>query len=407
LEVNNISVVSYYCSSVAMDMKQQFNKRLAEIVTEKSGNNVIYSQATYDKIVNDLLQIQTKGACSAGDHNLKRRFELLIFGEEHKLIRKRKNGEIRRIATFEEMFSIVRDAHSRIDHGGERKTFLEIKKKWANVTLEICKIYISYCEDCHLKRKKKIPKRLVVKPIVSSSIMSRGQVDLINYQTMPDDKFNYVMTYVDYFSKFCVLRPLTSKSSEEVAHNLLDVFLLIGAPSILQSDNGRAFVNSLIAVLKCLWPETNFINGRPRHLQGEVEQLNGVVKEKLAIWMRNNDSDRWSLGLKFVQWQINISVDAITRQSPYVLMFGQEPPVGIDADLIPKSLLNAPIMEEDLQCDDDDSCAEGTASNGVESALSKAASGSSCQEMEFFKSNQNKDDDDLNDRRSTTTELAD
>ncbi|KRX28251.1 KRAB-A domain-containing protein 2 [Trichinella nelsoni] len=306
-----------------MDMKEQFDKRLEEIVNQKSGNNVIYSRAAYDKIVNDLLRIKTKGTSSA---------------EERKLIRKRKNDEIRQIATLEDMFSIVRDAHSRIGHGGERKTFLEIQKKWANVTLEICKIYIGF---------------------FSSSIMSRGQVDLINYQTLPDGKFNYVMTYVDHFSKFCVLRPLTSESSAEVAHNLLDVFLLIGAPSILQSENGRGFVNSLIAELRCLWPETNFINGRPRHphSQGEVERLNGVIKEKLAIWMRDNDSDRWSLGLKFIQWQINISVDATTKQSPYLLMFGQEPRVGIDADLMPKLLLlSAPIMEEDLHCDDDGSC---------------------------------------------------
>ncbi|KRY82754.1 KRAB-A domain-containing protein 2 [Trichinella pseudospiralis] len=368
LEINGVSAVSYYCSSMAMDIKQQFDKRLAEIVNQKSGNNVIYSRATYDKIVNDLLRIQTKGTSSAGDHNLKKRFELLIIGEEHKLIRKRKNDEIRQIATFEDMFSIVRDAHSRIGHGGERKTFLEVQKKWANVTLEICKIYISFCKDCHLKRKKKIPKGLMVKSIVSSSIMSRGQVDLINYQTLPDGKFNYVMIYVDHFSKFCVLRPLTSESSEEVAQNLLDVFLLIGAPSILQSKNGREFVNSLITELKCLWPETNFINGRPHHpqSQGKVEQLNDIVKEKLAIWMRDNDSDKWSLGLKFVQWQINISVDAITKQSPYLLMFGQEPRVGMDADLIPKSLVNAPIMEENLHCDDDGPCEERTASNGME-----------------------------------------
>ncbi|KRZ41384.1 hypothetical protein T4C_5620 [Trichinella pseudospiralis] len=216
-----------------MDIKQQLNKRLAEILNEKSENSVIYSRATYDKIVNDLLQIQAKGACSAGDHIFKRRFELLIFGEEHRLIRKRKK-----------------------------------------------------------MRKKKIPRDLVVKLIVISSIMSRLQMDLINYQTMSDEKFNYAMTtYVEYFKR-------------------------------------------------------NFINGRPRHpqSQGEIEQLNDRVKEKLAIWMRDNDSDRRFLGLKFN---------------------------------------HASVLAQILR--DDDSCADG-----VESDPSKIASGSSCQEMEFFKSDQNK-----------------
>ncbi|KAL1226983.1 Large ribosomal subunit protein [Trichinella pseudospiralis] len=92
--------------------------------------------------------------------------------------------------------------------------------------------------------------------------------------------------------------------------------------------------------------ERNFINGRPRHpqSQGEIEQLNDRVKEKLAIWMRDNDSDRRFLGLKFN---------------------------------------HASVLAQILR--DDDSCADG-----VESDPSKIASGSSCQEMEFFKSDQNK-----------------
>ncbi|KRZ71497.1 SCAN domain-containing protein 3 [Trichinella papuae] len=186
LEINNVSVVSYYCSYVAMDMKQEFDKRLAKIA---------------------------KGASFANDYNLKRRFELHIIGVEHKLIRKRKNDKIRQIAALEDMFFIIRNAHSHIGHCRERKTFWEIQKKWANVTMEICKIDINFCEDCCLKRKKKIPKGLVVKPIVSMySIMSSGQVNLITYQTLPDGKLK-----------------LVSKRNEEVAHNLFDVFLLIKA----------------------------------------------------------------------------------------------------------------------------------------------------------------------------------
>ena len=45
------------------------------------------------------------------------------------------------------------------------------------------------------------------------------------------------MHYQDHFTKFSVLRPLKSKRAAEVAYNLLDIFLLLGAPHILQSDN--------------------------------------------------------------------------------------------------------------------------------------------------------------------------
>ena len=49
------------------------------------------------------------------------------------------------------------------------------------------------------------------------------------------------MNYQDHLTKFCVLRPLTSKRVSEVAHQLLDIVLMLGAPAILQSDNGAEF----------------------------------------------------------------------------------------------------------------------------------------------------------------------
>ncbi|KRX89330.1 KRAB-A domain-containing protein 2, partial [Trichinella patagoniensis] len=64
-----------------------------------------------------------------------------------------------------------------------------------------------------------------------------AQVDLINFQTMPDGDFKYIMTYLNHFTKFCILSPLKSKRAEEVASKLLEIFLTFGAPSILQSDN--------------------------------------------------------------------------------------------------------------------------------------------------------------------------
>ena len=54
------------------------------------------------------------------------------------------------------------------------------------------------------------------------------------------------------FSKFCVLRPLTSKRAAEVAYQLLDIFWLLGAPAILQSDNDSEFTAQVITDLKQL-----------------------------------------------------------------------------------------------------------------------------------------------------------
>ena len=63
------------------------------------------------------------------------------------------------------------------------------------------------------------------------------------------------MVYQDHLTKFCVLKPLTSKHAAEVAYQLLDIFLLLGVPYILQSDNGSDFTAKVIEELKQLWPE--------------------------------------------------------------------------------------------------------------------------------------------------------
>ena len=70
-------------------------------------------------------------------------------------------------------------------------------------------------------------------------------------QSMPDGNFKFIMNYQDHLTKFCVIDSLTSKRAAEVAYKLLsNVFLVFGAPHILQSDNGREFTAAIISELK-------------------------------------------------------------------------------------------------------------------------------------------------------------
>ena len=72
------------------------------------------------------------------------------------------------------------------------------------------------------------------------------------------------------------LRPVTSKRVPEIAYQLLDVFSIFAAPNILQSDNGREFVNSIIEELRLMWEGLKIVHGNPRHnqSQGSVERAN-------------------------------------------------------------------------------------------------------------------------------------
>jgi transposase InsO family protein len=128
-----------------------------------------------------------------------------------------------------------------------------------------------------------------VKPIRSEHFNARGQIDLVDMQSKPDGEFHYIGNYQDHFSKFNVLFPLKTKTALEVARSLIhEVFSVIGAPVILQSDNGKEFCNSVIKEVMKLWPNCKMVRGRPRHpqSQGSVEKSNDTLKQLLGTWMR-------------------------------------------------------------------------------------------------------------------------
>ena len=104
-------------------------------------------------------------------------------------------------------------------------------------------------------------------------------------------------------TKFVQLRPTKTKRAEEVAYILVDIFCTFGAPTILQSDNGREFANAVVEEIKDMWDVAKIVHGKPRHSQsqGSVERANQDVEEMLATWMEQNETNNWPEGLQFIQ----------------------------------------------------------------------------------------------------------
>ena len=66
-------------------------------------------------------------------------------------------------------------------------------------------------------------------------------MDLIDLQAIKNGSYHYIMHYVEYLTKCNFLQPLKSKTASEISHELLIILLDIGAPHVLQSDNGCEF----------------------------------------------------------------------------------------------------------------------------------------------------------------------
>ena len=332
--------------------EMEFRGKLFEKYSECQ--KYLIPREVYYETIEDL-KTMTKVSTSKSRHQyyILKKYEVLTCGDVEKLIKKKKSPEDHPVyyATIEDTYDIISKAHIATGHGGRDRMLKHLNQKYANITTEAVELFKLYCIVCQEKRKRPKTTGVVVKPILSREFNSRGQVDLIDMQSAPQGRFKWIMVYQCHLTKFVILRPLSSKRASEVAFQLLDIFLLFGAPAILQRDNGSEFTAQVIKELKELWPQLIMVHGKPRHpqSQGSVERANGDIKDMLVAWMCDNNTQDWSVGLKFVQQQKNCAHHAGINQTPYKAMFGEDPKVGLTSSSLPPEILKTLQSEDDLQ----------------------------------------------------------
>lgn len=97
----------------------------------------------------------------------------------------------------------------------------------------------------------------------------------------------WLLNYQDNATKFVSLQSLKTKRAQEVAMELIKIFMIFRAPYILQSDNGREFTAKIIEELTLMWPEFKIVYGSPRRpqTQDNVKRSNKDVENMLRAWM--------------------------------------------------------------------------------------------------------------------------
>ena len=106
-------------------------------------------------------------------------------------------------------------------------------------------------------------------------------------QSCLDGEFKFILNYHDHFTKFCILKPMQTKTAVDVSYHLLDIFTTFGAPVILQSDSGPEFIAKVIEELAEMWTGLKIVHGKPRHRQsqGSVERSNQDIKQLIGIFV--------------------------------------------------------------------------------------------------------------------------
>ena len=61
-----------------------------------------------------------------------------------------------------------------------------------------------------------------------------------------NDKYRYILTGINVFSKFGFAKPLRNKSGQEVARAFAEIFKMGKLPLRIQTDDGKEFRNQVV-----------------------------------------------------------------------------------------------------------------------------------------------------------------
>ena len=134
----------------------------------------------------------------------------------------------------------------------------------------------------------------------------------------------YLLVLQYYFTKWADAIPLKNQTAATITEKLIQVFSVMGLPSILHSDQGHNFESTLLQqMLDAFGTSKSHTTAYHPEEDGMVEHFNRSLLQMLRTYV-DKQAD-WEQHLPLVLYAYRTSVHSSTGIEPYVLMFGRQP----------------------------------------------------------------------------------
>ena len=226
---------------------------------------------------------------------------------------------------------VLTQLHQDHGHQGVERTSQLVRQRcyWPGMFSEI-KHWCQECERCQVSK--------VTQPVAHSFmghlLASRPNEILAIDFTLLEPASNgveNVMVMTDVFSKYTLAIPTRDQRASTVAQVLVtEWFYKFGVPSRIHSDQGRNFESILIQQLCSIYGVTKS-RTTPYHPagNGQCERFNRTLHNLLRALPTSRKRD-WTSCLPQVVFCYNTTPHQSTGESPYFLLFGQDPRLPVD-----------------------------------------------------------------------------
>jgi len=211
-------------------------------------------------------------------------------------------------------------------HLGEKRTLEQVRQKafwigWTADVREFCKS----CDACCSYWRGKAPRQGPLQKMSTGEPWERVGVDVTGPHPKSTSGHVYILTLMDYFTKWCEAFPMWNQEASTIAGILVDrVFSRFGTPLQILTDRGSNFESSLFQSL-CKRLGIDHIRTTAYHpsTNGMIERFHRTLNTMLAK-MVNESQRNWDQLLPSALAAYRATVHETTGFTPNMLFLGRE-----------------------------------------------------------------------------------
>ena len=232
---------------------------------------------------------------------------------------------------------VMEQCHKEVlaGHLGRTKTWERIRERcyWPGMYKDVVN-YVDSCEECGSKKgnrlfsvgkRQNMPVELLLKPF--SFIV----VDAIGPLPITKDKKQYIITVVDYVTRFAEAFAVKDLKTSTWLKVLEDkIVSRYGVPINLLSDQGSNFVSDLAKdFYKTMGIHKMAGTAYHPETQGLVERFNGTLIRLIKMFVEENQKN-WDVYLPRLLFAYRTAYHETLGDSPFYLLYGYDPTLPLD-----------------------------------------------------------------------------
>jgi len=211
-------------------------------------------------------------------------------------------------------------------HFGATKTLRRLRKGfyWGRHKRDV-EDFCRQCDSCAARKGPPGQSHAQLQQFPVGAPLERVGVDVMGPFPVSEGGNRWVLTAMDYFTKWPEAYALPNQEAETVANALIGGFISrFGVPEVIHTDQGRNFESRVFSEM-CQRLGVEKTHTTPLHPQsdGLVERFNKTLAQQLAIVTAQHQKD-WDTHLPLVLMACRSAVQDSTGCSPALLMLGRE-----------------------------------------------------------------------------------